>query len=136
MGAWGVKILQSDEVLDMLDNLMMNCKLESLPFVTELLLIADNEMYRTLGVVIVACTKKLPKIEWLIEGDSYYYVEFFNKIYRETCSNNKFKKDMEFYSGYVHSAITYLEEHVENWSESSRENRKEYINILKGVING
>lgn len=136
MGAWGVKVLQNDEVLDMLDNLMINCKLESLPFVTELLLIADNEMYRTLGVVIVACTKKLPKIEWFTEGDSCDYDGFFNTIYRETCSNNKFKKDMEFYSGDVYSAITYLEEHVENWSESSRKDRKEYIKMLKGVING
>lgn len=136
MGAWGVKVLQNDEVLDMLDNLMINCELGSLPFVTELLLIADNEMYRTLGIVIVACTKKLPKIEWLTEGDSCDYDGFFNRIYRETCSNNKFKKDMEFYSGYVHSAINYLEECINDWSEDSKENRKEYIKMLKGVING
>lgn len=129
MGAWGVTALENDSALDELI-WISSVSMKHLPYITELLLLADNEDYKMLGVVIVACTKMRLSPKHTLKEDN----EFLNKVYSECQINETFLNQMWLCTlVYVKEAIEDLKKEAENWRLDAISERESYLEILDAI---
>ena len=134
MGTWNYKALDNDIVLDAM-TWIDSIETDTIPFIMELLLTSERDEYKTLGVVIAVSSKIAPTIDLYTCGTEFHYKTFFCKIYNETKLNKRFRDNIQWFGGWVWTAINELKHNTETrWNdEHIKKDRLNYLNRLNEI---